>query len=709
MLGIFGLLVPLFAQTKYALVIGNAKYQRIGKLTNTIKDAEDISRALRNLDYQVDMKTDVSRSELISAIYSYTQRLSANPANEGFFWYAGHAVQINNENYLLPIDVNVDNEEQILSDSYSLSRLLTVLKGAWNRANVVILDACRDNPLPRSAGRSAGSRGLSVVNDVPGDLFVMFSTAPGDKAEDGLGKRNSPFAEAFLKYITLSDPLVVVATDIIRETMRLTGNRQQPFHRGSIISDRDYSLNRRPAQVMNPPTPAPIVSTGSVQVTSAIAGSIVIDGRDTGVRVKADGTMTVSGVHTGQTEVAVKGDDGRITKAAQTVLVRAGQTVGAVIERPLPPAPVLTAPRNVRAGTPGTDSVSLTWDSAGSSVSYKVYYGMQNDASRASLLNSASGTSMNVTSMASNSTYYFWVATVQNGQESGKSPVLTVRTAAVPVQPPVSADMVRIQGGTFTMGSPSGYDSPEHKVTLSGFSIGKYEVTVANFRAFVQATGYKTDAETSDGAYVEANNDWVKKADANWKNPYFTQTENSPVTCVSWNDVVNYCNWKSRQEGLIPAYTISGTNVSWNRSANGYRLPTEAEWEYACRAGTTTPYSSGTSVDNAGWYGGNSGRKTHPVGTKQANAWGLYDMHGNVREWCWDWYGDYSSANQTDPSGAASGSYRVLRGGGWSDDVQLLRSVARDGDSPAGLRSAYRIYNTPTGRNSSLGFRLVRP
>ncbi|MHC6201859.1 SUMF1/EgtB/PvdO family nonheme iron enzyme [Breznakiellaceae bacterium SP9] len=274
------------------------------------------------------------------------------------------------------------------------------------------------------------------------------------------------------------------------------------------------------------------------------------------------------------------------------------------------------------------------------------------------------------------------------------------------------ADMVRIQGGTFMMGSPSseaGRDSDEvqHRVTVSGFSIEKYEVTVANFRAFVQATGYRTDAETSGGAYVWIGSEWVMKADANWKNPYFTQTENSPVTCVSWNDAVNYCNWKSRQEGLTPAYTINGTNVTWNRSANGYRLPTEAEWEYACRAGTTTPFSTGSNIttnqanyDGNYPYNGNAKgtyrQKTTPVGSFAPNSWGLYDMHGNVWEWCWDWYGSYSSSAQTDPMGAASGSARVCRGGGCYDDA-------------AYLRSAYRFGSTPTDRYYYLGFRVVRP
>ncbi|MHC6203564.1 SUMF1/EgtB/PvdO family nonheme iron enzyme, partial [Breznakiellaceae bacterium SP9] len=306
-------------------------------------------------------------------------------------------------------------------------------------------------------------------------------------------------------------------------------------------------------------------------------------------------------------------------------------------------------------------------------VSYKVYYGTQNDASRASVLNNVTtGTSMNVSGMASASTYYFWVTAVQNGQESGKSPVLTIRTAAVPVQPNIPADMVRIPAGTFTMGSPSSEAERErnevqHSVSISkAFFMSKYEVT---------------------------QREWV---DVMGSNPSDFKGDNLPVEQVSWLDVIDYCNKRSVKEGLTPAYTRNGNTVTWNKNANGYRLPTEAEWEYACRAGTTTPYSSGSSVDNAGWYSSNSGWKTHPVGTKQANAWGLYDMHGNVGEWCWDRDGGYSSDSQTDPMGAASGSIRVWRGGSWRYHAAYLRSAARNN-------------YTPTTRYIDLGFRVVHP
>ena len=263
-------------------------------------------------------------------------------------------------------------------------------------------------------------------------------------------------------------------------------------------------------------------------------------------------------------------------------------------------------------------------------------------------------------------------------------------------------NLIHINGGTFMMGSPT--SEPEridneiqHQVTVSSFYMGKCPVTVSEFRRFVNATGYRTDAEKSGGEYVWTNSGLERKADANWRNPYFSQDDNHPVVLVSWFDAIQYCNWLSEQERLTTAYTINGNNVILERNTTGYRLPTEAEWEYACRAGTTTAYNTGATIsDNTGWYSANSGNQTHPVGQKSANAWGLYDMHGNVCEWCWDWWGDYSNGAQTDPTGASSGSYRVIRGGCWRDIAQYVCS-------------AYRSYSDPPSGNILIGFRLVRP
>jgi formylglycine-generating enzyme required for sulfatase activity len=147
-------------------------------------------------------------------------------------------------------------------------------------------------------------------------------------------------------------------------------------------------------------------------------------------------------------------------------------------------------------------------------------------------------------------------------------------------------------------------------------------------------------------------------------------------------------------EGLAPAYRINGTDVRWDRAANGYRLPTEAEWEYACRAGTTTAYNTGDTIttDQANY----NSNGTTAVGSYAPNPWGLYDMHGNVWEWCWDWYEDYTGAAQTDPAGPSAGGDRVLRGGSWG----IIGGV---------IRSADRVDLIPSGRVIYAGFRPVRP
>ncbi|MDR1902679.1 MAG: formylglycine-generating enzyme family protein [Treponema sp.] len=263
-------------------------------------------------------------------------------------------------------------------------------------------------------------------------------------------------------------------------------------------------------------------------------------------------------------------------------------------------------------------------------------------------------------------------------------------------------NFVHIPGGTYTRGSPAwevgrwGDEGPQHQVTVSSFYMGKYEVTVGEFGHFVNATGYKTTAETSGVGYVWRGGSWTQKTNANWKNPYFNQGEKHPVVLISWYDAIEYCNWLSEQENLTPVYTRSGNSVTWNRGVNGYRLPTEAEWEYACRAGTTAAYSTGLSISTSQANYGDTGA-TKNVGSFAPNVWGLYDMHGNAWEWCWDLKGDYSDGAQTDPEGAASGPSRVLRGGSWCNNAYNVRSAFRGSLDPANRYI-----------NNSFGFRLVR-
>jgi formylglycine-generating enzyme required for sulfatase activity len=172
------------------------------------------------------------------------------------------------------------------------------------------------------------------------------------------------------------------------------------------------------------------------------------------------------------------------------------------------------------------------------------------------------------------------------------------------------------------------------------------------------------------------------------------EADDRPVNRVTWYDAIDFCNRLSEREGLTPAYRRDRNNVSWDAATDGYRLLTEAEWEYACRAGTRTRYSFGDggyydrNLGEYAWYSDNAGGggAPHPVGTRKPNPWGLYDMHGNVWEWCWDWYGSYPSRTpQVDPMGPPAGEYRVLRGGSFLGRAVFLRSSVRFRGRPEDL------------------------
>ena len=259
---------------------------------------------------------------------------------------------------------------------------------------------------------------------------------------------------------------------------------------------------------------------------------------------------------------------------------------------------------------------------------------------------------------------------ILEGQTASLSGVLTTHTSSsvasgfsssgntitIRVKKGISIDMVRVEAGTFTMGAtpemkdPYEDEKPTHRVTLTNdYYMGKYEVTQALWQT------------------VMGNN------------PSNFKGDNLPVEKVSWDDC---------QEFISKLNRITGKT---------FRLPTEAEWEYAARGGNKSrgyQYSGSNNLSDVAWYDDNSGKKTHAVGTKQANELGIYDMNGNVFEWCQDWYGEYNSSSQVNPTGANSGSYRVLRGGSWGIFARFCRSSCRSSNAPG-----YRFHN--------LGLRLV--
>jgi formylglycine-generating enzyme required for sulfatase activity len=273
---------------------------------------------------------------------------------------------------------------------------------------------------------------------------------------------------------------------------------------------------------------------------------------------------------------------------------------------------------------------------------------------------------------------------------------------------PLGMKLVLIPAGEFLMGSP-GWDKdanddekPQHMVRITRpFYLGATEVTVGQFRRFVEKTGYRTEAETDGkGGYGwnEAKGTFEQDPKFTWRTPGFAQTDEHAVVNVSWNDAIAFCEKLSVLDGLKPFDHVRFRGP-WD--GEGYRLPTEAEWEYACRAGSTTRYSFGDDAASLGayaWYGRNS-NTIHPAGQKRPNAWGLYDMHGNIWEWCWDGYeADYykkSPSPVADPFCSSQAAGRVFRGGSRSDDPSLCRSALRDRHAPG-------------NRDDYLGFRVAR-
>jgi len=520
--------IALCAQQKYALVIGNGNYTGISKLTNPVNDANDVSAALQGLGFTVDKVLDGNLDQMESAISRLKNRLSIEKNSYGFFFYAGHGVQSNGSNYLLPVNANIPSENALKERAVSLQYMMSELNDAGNDLNIIVLDACRDNPF---GWARSGNRGLALVSAPVGSI-VMYATSANSTAADGDG-RNGLFTSELLK--NLKTPGLNVQ-ELFNKTgqdvLKVSGGKQHP-EISLRFFDNAY-LGAKPVVVQLPkPEPAP--------------------------------------------EYIVPAEE-------------------------RPPEYIVTVPKN----------------------------------------------------------------------------------------------MVRIQGGTFTMGSSANEperrnDETQHQVTVSSFYIGKYQVTQKEYQELMG------------------------------KNPSLFKGDNLPVERVSWYDAVEYCNALSLKEGLMPAYTIdkdrSDANnknendtlrwlVTLNKNANGYRLPTEAEWEYACRAGTTTPFNTGNNITtgNANYNGNNPynnnskgeyRQKTTNVGSFSPNPFGLYDMHGNVCEWCWDWYGSYASGEQKDPTGAISDFYRVVRGGSWDDSGQDLRSAFRNGLTPLGSRDDF-------------GFRLVR-
>jgi len=350
-----------------------------------------------------------------------------------------------------------------------------------------------------------------------------------------------------------------------------------------------------------------------------------------------------------------------------------------------PAAPGNPIPANMVTGI--STSLTLSWscsDPDGDTLMYDVYFGTSSNPTTTIAVNQTAK-SISRSELAGNTTYFWKIVAKDSKGAATSGPVWSFTTSSGVISPV----MITVAGGTFTADTTP--------VTIGSFKIDKYEVT------------YELWTEVRNWALAHGYTDLIEGQ--NGRNP---NGANNPVTSANWYDIVKWCNARSEKDGLVPVYytdngksTIYKTGeidinidaVQWN--ANGYRLPTEAEWEFAARGGTSSQgytYSGSNTIDNVAWYSGNSGSATHSVGTKSENELGIYNMSGNVWEWCWDWYDSayYPSGGTSDPKGpSTTQSNRLLRGGSFFC-------------VETNCRLDYRNINFPVTRYINYGFRCVQ-
>jgi len=347
---------------------------------------------------------------------------------------------------------------------------------------------------------------------------------------------------------------------------------------------------------------------------------------------------------------------------------------------PQPPSTAPAAPSNLQATVLSDTAIRLTWqDNSNNEDGYKIERKIGAGGTYVEVSSiSANTVNWNDTGLSDSTVYFYRMRAYNSIGNSNYSNEVNARVYATSTL--LYHEMVLIPTGEFQMGdiSDTGYWSinelPVHSVYIDAFYIDIYEVTFEKYDAFCNATSR------------------TKPDDYSWGRG------TKPVIRVSWYDAIDYCNWLSEQEGLEMCYDSS---YNMDRTKKGYRLPTEAEWEKAARGGLSGKrYPCGDSIDGSKANYGNAGdgydNLTAPIGIYPANSYGLYDMAGNVWEWCYDWYGSYSSALQTNPTGPTTGSFRIARGGSWYYDNTSF------------LRCAYRYSIIPDFCLGETGFRCVR-
>ncbi len=692
-------------EKRIALIIGNGAYTKAKPLPNPSNDAADMTASLKTLGFEVLSGVNLDKRGMENLIRDFGNKLANGGV--GLFYYAGHGIQVGGENYLVPVDADIPEEDEVSYSAVPVNLVLRKMATAGNTLNIVILDACRNNPFARSWRTfrdNANADGLAKIAPPTGTL-VLYATEPGKVASDGAG-RNGLFTESLLKQIKKPNVEYDQMVKALSADVWQKSNKQQlPWKEGNSLSDFYFAKTK--IRTASPTTAEPIKdetltekdrATVEREAWSYIKNSTdAQDFRDF-LKEFSDGANAANARIKLEQAVWDLVKDSKVKAKIQAYLNEFQTGANAPLARiklrqldaPTTNASNNNSQKSKTDKTKGSFTGKVVDSQSGFAISGAVVQFInQHKNSQTAVRTDSEGT---IFSTALSPGIYLIRISLQGYKTFSESQELfaTRINAIIPVpiklerlttldetKPTttnttnttsatknvgaiskstlpngVEMSFVYIPEGSFQMGSTNGSDDekPVHKVTISqGFYMQTTEATQTQWEA------------------VMGNNP------SNFKN-----CANCPVETISWDDAQSFiAKLNAQNDGFK------------------YRLPSEAEWEYTARARTTGDYAG--NLDSMTWYSANSGSKTHEVGTKQANAWGLYDMHGNVWEWVQDWYSDsyYASSPSINPTGATSGSYRVFRGGSWGNDA-------------VNLRSAGRSYFTPPTRGSILGFRVVR-
>ena len=630
-------------EKRVALVVGNGAYDNTPSLPNPPNDAAALATSLRRLDFDVLDGRDLKLSDFAGRIRDFGRAL--RQAHVALFYYAGHGLQVGSQNYVVPVDAALEHEADVQLELIAVQTILAQME-VGNRTSLVILDACRNNPLARNLARAMGTRSVAIgegLGRIESGIgtFIAFATSPNRVALDGGSGTNSPFTAALIHHVetpglTIADVMMRVRRDVIAATEKMREGPQVPWDSSSLTAPFYF---KRPVS-SGPHQPAPPDPAVTTEPTERDWERFQI--------AETEHVPTIEAyIAQYQTSAPLWAARARQRPAGVQALI-AEQAEAR--RREHDEAEVRRARASGRAGR----------------FYALIMEGKEREAAEAQQRQEEDRKA--------------GIVRVRVGTGRGKDEERRIapgsgQTFKDFVEGP---EMVIVPSGEFMMGSPDGEEGrmdaegPRHRMIIPIlFAIGRYAVTFAEWDAFVAAEG---------GVHKPGDRGWARG--------------DRPVIDVSWDDIRAYVAWLRRE------------------TRKRYRLPSEAEWEYAARAGTQTPFWWGSSInpDQANYHcndtygGGPKGAYRHttlPVKSFEPNPWGLYQMHGNVCEWVEDgWHDGYADKPEAIKANGGAwmtedGGAHVLRGGSWNSN-------------PRNLRSADRYGNSPDYRSDLFGFRVAR-